>query len=913
MSTAAPVQTRAAHAKVEASTGGVHSRLLQRKCACGKPTASVGGECADCQKKKLLQTKLAVGPVDDPLEREADRVADQVLSSSDGPAVHGGPVQIQRVGTLASAYRHTAPTSVERAIAGPSAGLDHAVRTDMEQRFGHDFSQVRVHDDALARKSARDVDARAYTVGSHVVFGAGEFNPATSAGRHLLAHELTHVVQQSGQSHGGIVARAPGHMAHATTASSSRAMSSDKARVVLAKYLESAPDEGFGAMNAMAETLKMPRTVANAQERTTLLVAAASLLDEQRALSVHRALTAPVGIEQKKIRDRFQGLRTALRQRVLAILEERANAPTVEVRRVEPPEEEAPVPRLQWVEMHDGVFGLISPAATSIMRIAAFVSGHPDMPEAIAKVNSLPQDSIIPASRPIIIPVQFIDRPDAVRTMPAELRQRMAERLEASARAADYKRFVKVKGGHPMGPGVVGLIPVTTEVLQQVGIALSHLGEGVVYVIAFVAGVIEGFLTSLWDALTGIVKLVYEILKSILTLSLISDIKALASSISKMTWDDIKTALGDWAAKWHDKLTSGSPMTRGHAHGYLTGYVMAEAAMLLLSAGSIAAIKGALWSTRLGQVVQKSAAVRKIAIGLETAARASDKTRKVLESTGAAIAKTRAGAAVATAARTIGDVLLLPIEVVKDLTMEGIERLHQLTAALRERVRGLSGRAKLWLLGCNTPCRIDRTFMENRLKRMTNKEIEAFVARLDEVAESPAVRGGRVDGRKVPQEPVRRMEAEDVPRLSKTETLAQAKDRIQTVIGKSIAENPAIRKLWDEAAAEVMRGKRLTKSNSVDMYNKTRNKFWKKVRQNPKSFRDAGFAFPQRKESAPYLRNMRKDIRDAEITISLDHSAEKAIGTNWKLALDPTNLVYEFAAPNSWREIVQMRHPVLRQ
>jgi hypothetical protein len=58
---------------------------------------------------------------------------------------------------------------------------------------------------------------------------------------------------------------------------------------------------------------------------------------------------------------------------------------------------------------------------------------------------------------------------------------------------------------------------------------------------------------------------------------------------------------------------------------------------------------------------------------------------------------------------------------------------------------------------------------------------------------------------------------------------------------------------------------------------------------------------------------MRKNIPDAEITISLDHAAEKAIGSNWRRALDPTNLVYEFAAPNSWREIIQMRHPVLRQ
>ena len=68
----------------------------------------------------------------------------------------------------------------------------------MEQRFGHDFSRVRVHSGAAAEQSARDVNANAYTVGHNIVFGAGRFAPGTHEGRRLIAHELTHVVQQSG-------------------------------------------------------------------------------------------------------------------------------------------------------------------------------------------------------------------------------------------------------------------------------------------------------------------------------------------------------------------------------------------------------------------------------------------------------------------------------------------------------------------------------------------------------------------------------------------------------------------------------------------------------------------------------------------------------------------------------------------
>jgi hypothetical protein len=78
----------------------------------------------------------------------------------------------------------------------------------MEQHFGHDFSQVRVHTDDSAALSARAIDAQAYTAGKHVVFGAGKYDPSSGAGRRLLAHELTHVVQQTG-THTGTLQRQP--------------------------------------------------------------------------------------------------------------------------------------------------------------------------------------------------------------------------------------------------------------------------------------------------------------------------------------------------------------------------------------------------------------------------------------------------------------------------------------------------------------------------------------------------------------------------------------------------------------------------------------------------------------------------------------------------------------------------------
>ncbi|WP_158852236.1 eCIS core domain-containing protein [Saccharothrix deserti] len=74
--------------------------------------------------------------------------------------------------------------------------LDPGVREDMESRFGQDFGDVRVHTDGAAHESAKSVNAQAYTVGSNIVFQRDKYDPTSDSGKHMLAHELTHVVQQ---------------------------------------------------------------------------------------------------------------------------------------------------------------------------------------------------------------------------------------------------------------------------------------------------------------------------------------------------------------------------------------------------------------------------------------------------------------------------------------------------------------------------------------------------------------------------------------------------------------------------------------------------------------------------------------------------------------------------------------------
>jgi hypothetical protein len=169
-------------------------RILQRKCACGNH-AMAGGECAECKGKKgVLQRKLTIGATNDPLEHEADRIADQIGSPAQASA--GASPRIQRFAGSPALGGDTAPVSVENVLAGHGAPLQPELRRDMEQKFAYDFSRVRVHTGDAAEQSARDVNAKAYTVGNHIVFGASQFAPANQDGRRLLAHELTHVVQQ---------------------------------------------------------------------------------------------------------------------------------------------------------------------------------------------------------------------------------------------------------------------------------------------------------------------------------------------------------------------------------------------------------------------------------------------------------------------------------------------------------------------------------------------------------------------------------------------------------------------------------------------------------------------------------------------------------------------------------------------
>ncbi len=164
-----------------------HADALGGECGCGT--------CAACAAK--AQPTLSMPS--DPLEREADAIADRVMRSPAGnPAVAGS--HSRAPGSAATHTPGVLPQDGGRV-------LDASTRQAMEPRFGTGFGSVRIHDGSSAAVFAERFSARAYTVGEHVVFGAGEYQPHGDAGRRLIAHELAHVVQQRAGSSGARVQR----------------------------------------------------------------------------------------------------------------------------------------------------------------------------------------------------------------------------------------------------------------------------------------------------------------------------------------------------------------------------------------------------------------------------------------------------------------------------------------------------------------------------------------------------------------------------------------------------------------------------------------------------------------------------------------------------------------------------------
>ncbi|MDR4492332.1 MAG: DUF4157 domain-containing protein [Candidatus Nitrosocosmicus sp.] len=160
-----------------------------------------------------IQPKLKVSQPNDPLEREADRIADRIINNSSYFYENGlsnkyftyknikkpKTLKISRKKNINNNFEISNNVTNEMRDIINSGGkyLDTSTKEFMESGLGYDFSRVRIHKNNTALNSAHAMNARAYTVGNHIIFGAGQYSPNTTEGKNLIAHELVHVIQQS--------------------------------------------------------------------------------------------------------------------------------------------------------------------------------------------------------------------------------------------------------------------------------------------------------------------------------------------------------------------------------------------------------------------------------------------------------------------------------------------------------------------------------------------------------------------------------------------------------------------------------------------------------------------------------------------------------------------------------------------
>ena len=615
------------------------------------------------------QAKLTVGAPNDAFEREADQVADQVMRMPE-PGVQRmcshcrkemeGEGVVRRKCSKCEEEEMRAKEEPGRtpsvpegfesrfaALQGGGRPLPASERAFFEPRFGRDFSNVRLHSGPAAGELARSVHARAFTLGDSIVLGPGE------GGRQLLAHELTHVVQQGGGAAPESVQRFEGDLAKAASTEFMDAGWSDVHDLGIV-YKEGTLDEGGGANLRKAPNGDVIRWLP--QNTKVFILKHRGGTINSYAVSVIK----PDGSSGE-----FGYIAASHLWRYLP-------DPDADVLKIKPGQSPIEIAYAHYSKKGFNVWGKDARYVVNALVWVNRQAMHNAKGETgIGKESVDDAWYTAKSTAGVYIWLPGVDFLNAI-----------------------YEKVAEHGGG-------------TGSITADLWRTVKKIGKWIAYGLSFVGGLLHGFLKSIWDAISGLVSTVADVLVSIFTGNVLSDAKELWEALSSITWEDIKEAVGAWADKWAEKLNSPSPWVAGHAHGYLTGYVMAEAAQLLLTGGTLAAAKGALWASRLGKALKATRAMRAFEKGLEKAGAAGSKVKGVVETAAHAVAKSKPFTLLADARRWIGKALLLSAETLEDLSLPAINRLRTLSDDALEYLRKLAEPFKRVILGCESPCKVD--------------------------------------------------------------------------------------------------------------------------------------------------------------------------------------------------------------
>ena len=569
---------------------------------------------------------------------------------------------------------------MDRALAGSGRPLESALRQDMEHRFGHDFSRVRVHTGLAAEQSVREVNANAYTAGQDIVFGVGRFTPGSNQGQRLIAHELAHVVQQQGNEATMLPQRAQPLIMR---------KEADYGGTSRAEFL----GEKWVDINELG--LVYQETGANLREAPDGKVL--TWLPQNTHVFILKHHPKRKWYAVSTTGKRGGGFGYIADWLVVRNLPD----PEAEVLKIKSGFTPIDIARLFYAAKGFNIWGK---DARYVVNALVWVNQR-------AKHN-FPGESGLRKANVSDTWLTTKATADVYIWLPG-----------ATFLNAIYEQVAEKGGG-------------TGSISADLWRGAKKLYEYVSYGIAFIGGLVHGFVKSLWDAVVGLAEMIVDLLVSIFTGKVLSDAKELWETVSKMTWQDIKDSVGDWAYKWDKKLNSNDPWTSGHAHGYLTGYIMAEAAQLLVTAGTLTAAKGALWGSRLGKAIQNTRSFKALVSGIENLGGSASKAGKLLGEAREALKATKAFTVLNVAREWAMRTLKLSADFVKNLSLEAINRLGRLPEAMWKRLARLSEDTKYLIFGCGSLCKCDTEAIRKILMGMTDEDIEKTLAPLGEAAKA---------------------------------------------------------------------------------------------------------------------------------------------------------------------------------
>jgi hypothetical protein len=625
-----------------------------------------------------------------------------------------------------------APSSVDAYVGGASHGgqpLSSDLRAQFEPRFGYDFSQVRVHTDAGAAESAQSVNALAYTVGRNVIFGAGQYAPQTSTGQRLLAHELTHVVQQ-GHAEPSVSRVSDEHVA---TASTSPAVVARVVQPVIQRQ-STVIDPTLGTITqAEADKLsleELDRLISNVTQKLAVTPIISTEYDglEQNlhTLQEARKKKSPLEKDDLQWEEEEQEEGTELQKPGIVsydgfdkgsmkagkvtdvALREFPTTSSKELKRL-------PVNTRLFVDrelMGDWFYVILDDGTAGYIMKGLVNTDLPDPQATLHRIKT--GESALDIVRQYYKGDAIEWGQDArfyVNVLVLVNQEAGRKWIYKPSESASWDETKTIAGGQIWIPGrefakslhgVVSSGSISYETWATVR-------DLVVGTVAFIAGILHGALESIVDIFVGIydlLKMVYDILKSLITGEIVNDITKLWNDVSNLKYEDVKAAFLGWL---DDKWNHPSVWSRWHFRGWVIGYAIAEIAMFFFTGGAATAAKWAGKGAKIAGLIAKFPTIVK----LGKAAKAL--TGPPVDAMRAALKGVKAlSAAHAWAKKTLG----IPYKILVNVSEEAAERLRKLPVWAQERFADLNHGVMRWLLGCASPCKVDVHAIEKYLKEV---------------------------------------------------------------------------------------------------------------------------------------------------------------------------------------------------